>query len=754
MKNDNKQCNQRQSGKFLLRALRLDQQGSKTTTTKATNADDDVTTSTTTRTQESLLSKFNASATAATTVTDEKEENAANGVDAATVEIFSLEKKTTKKRGQRVMTLKDLMWVREALEDLTAAQFAMAVEQKQRSSQSDDDASAAEKVRSTRKRAVDYEKILTALDKRLDEIGCPIAGSSNSTIGLCSLSPNAGMGSIVYTETQRVDLLEQLLRARQQLVEYITANDVSSLSSRDLLLSSVPRFPPDMALLPQLPKENVGLNGTDDGSPKLYVRDDGTVDWDGALQDQAAVREFGTAVWARINGRDPKTVNTSAVEPEENHPPAKEVMAKIADTPAIVEARERLKELKEELVAQEQNLTRVLNSAIAQGQATANVRLASIAPQLRTTIQSMQSRLDTMKTRVSYQTLVYELERIYTYLSGELGRNNPTSTGYIPLQDRLYVAEFGLLESQIDAFEDAFVDMYSSAAANGASLAAIDEDVLAVVYDQLTDFKRRLGIDYYVTGLSFDREVLRRYIQEVWSSTQTGLAFYVKGIRLFSNDIVFCLRLINRAAQGYTLKPREVRNLRYVSTQNDKPLFRANSHLFLSLFLLLFPYVYLPNSVPHSCSRTFKDIITFIPFVIILIIPLTPIGHVLVFGAIQRFFPDFFPSCFTETRQNLLQLYETAEYTEFTINESWQVRRVVSERKMVGIEWLWTFSILAYSHSHLPPSFWCMRAFIFSTTAKTITTLRSISIFTGHVFTGTVFQSYTNFEYQQHDKNR
>jgi hypothetical protein len=45
-----------------------------------------------------------------------------------------------------------------------------------------------------------------------------------------------------------------------------------------------------------------------------------------------------------------------------------------------------------------------------------------------------------------------------------------------------------------------------------------------------------------------------------------------------------------------------------------------------------------------------------------------------VFGAIQRFFPDFFPSCFTEQRQNLLQLYETTEYSEFTINESIQER--------------------------------------------------------------------------------
>jgi hypothetical protein len=65
--------------------------------------------------------------------------------------------------------------------------------------------------------------------------------------------------------------------------------------------------------------------------------------------------------------------------------------------------------------------------------------------------------------------------------------------------------------------------------------------------------------------------------------------------------------------------------------------------------------------------------VTFIPVVIILIIPLSPVGHVLVFGAIQRFFPDFFPSCFTEQRQNLLQLYETAEFSEVQIKETLRV---------------------------------------------------------------------------------
>merc|ERR1712070_272812 len=48
-----------------------------------------------------------------------------------------------------------------------------------------------------------------------------------------------------------------------------------------------------------------------------------------------------------------------------------------------------------------------------------------------------------------------------------------------------------------------------------------------------------------------------------------------------------------------------------------------------------------------------------VPFIIILLIPLSPLGHVLVFSFIQRFFPDFFPSQFTESRQNIMSMYSS-----------------------------------------------------------------------------------------------
>ena len=53
-------------------------------------------------------------------------------------------------------------------------------------------------------------------------------------------------------------------------------------------------------------------------------------------------------------------------------------------------------------------------------------------------------------------------------------------------------------------------------------------------------------------------------------------------------------------------------------------------------------------------KRTVLDIATFFPFAIILIAPLTPVGHVLIFGFLQRYFPNLFPSQFTERRQALM----------------------------------------------------------------------------------------------------
>lgn len=359
--------------------------------------------------------------------------------------------------------------------------------------------------------------------------------------------------------------------------------------------------------------------------PDLYVREDGTIDWDGALQDREAVKRFGISVWARINGQDLDDVDEDSIGEggaDDSHG-EKKVTVKIIETKEIKEKKAILEALQSELTRMDKEHTALLNSAVSAGSAVANVNLAGLDPKLRSEIKESNDELERKKDEVSFQKLNYEMERIYTYLDGELG--NTANSGYIPLQDRLNVAEFGLLESQLAAM--------NSQISCGET---IDADVLSVILDQTVDFKRRLGIDYYVAGLTFDKEAIKIWSNDLLEQSKKGIGFYGKGVQLLWNDVLFSTSLIGRAAQGYTLKPREVRTLR----------------------------------------RTFKDVLTFIPFLIILIIPLTPIGHVMIFGAIQRFFPDFFPSCFTERRQNLFTLYESTEYSAITIDENWQEKLI------------------------------------------------------------------------------
>ena len=124
-----------------------------------------------------------------------------------------------------------------------------------------------------------------------------------------------------------------------------------------------------------------------------------------------------------------------------------------------------------------------------------------------------------------------------------------------------------------------------------------------------------------LSGVGAFYDAIANFLSSMRTQISRGWTFYVDGSRLLFNDVGFSASLVGRAFAGETLVPRDVRVLR----------------------------------------RTVKDLLTTVPFIIILLIPLSPVGHVFVFGAIQRFFPDFFPSCYTERRQNLVKLYAAAE---------------------------------------------------------------------------------------------
>ena len=111
---------------------------------------------------------------------------------------------------------------------------------------------------------------------------------------------------------------------------------------------------------------------------------------------------------------------------------------------------------------------------------------------------------------------------------------------------------------------------------------------------------------------------IREVASESGEKVVEGALFFARGLKLLGTDVRASCGLFTRAAAGASLKPREVAALR----------------------------------------RTARDVATFVPFAAILIAPLTPVGHVLVFGFLQRYFPGFFPSQFTSRRQELMMRYE------------------------------------------------------------------------------------------------
>jgi hypothetical protein len=124
-------------------------------------------------------------------------------------------------KNSKLSTLKDRMWVREALEDLTAAEFACSIAAS--SAAADSESSDGKKKRND---AMDIENILSKLEKRIEDmcvlvpdsekddsclVSYPLSGSSDSDNGggdkeemkCWVLKKNFGMGSVTYTDDQR-----------------------------------------------------------------------------------------------------------------------------------------------------------------------------------------------------------------------------------------------------------------------------------------------------------------------------------------------------------------------------------------------------------------------------------------------------------------------------------------------------------------------------------------------------------------------
>eukprot|EP00168_Porphyra_purpurea_P005978 TRINITY_DN1717_c0_g1_i7.p1 TRINITY_DN1717_c0_g1~~TRINITY_DN1717_c0_g1_i7.p1 ORF type:complete len:241 (-),score=122.50 TRINITY_DN1717_c0_g1_i7:167-889(-) len=227
----------------------------------------------------------------------------------------------------------------------------------------------------------------------------------------------------------------------------------------------------------------------------------------------------------------------------------------------------------------------------------------------------MDDSVSRVRRTLAVQVLSLEMVKAYATLATEV------EVASEPEEERLLIADFADLDLRLAPLA-VFVEMEEPL--------LIDDDELGLLAAEIQYLKVRMGLgdDFYTGTVDWPR--VKKYIKESFSKTKEGAEFYARGFRLVGGDTLYATRLIRKASTGRTLLPREVRTLR----------------------------------------RTGRDLLTVIPFAIILIAPLTPLGHVLIFSFLQRFFPDFFPSTFNERRQALMRRREELRKTLTAASDS------------------------------------------------------------------------------------
>lgn len=338
-------------------------------------------------------------------------------------------------------------------------------------------------------------------------------------------------------------------------------------------------------------------------------------DTKGIIEGVKSGASWAKDVWGRLNGvpLDAMTVNGPSGLPLMTTTEADRTAAAGALHGEIEELEKKLQEASK---ARENRLRKAgLQSR------------ARIAAELR----QMDNEVAALSRALAVRTLQLEMEFIYGCLEAEardiLGDPSvETSSAGKNKEERMALAlarrgstdEVALLVAEFKQLDVELSGLVADVE-SGSSL-FIDDAELAALATEIPDLRVRLGVGdeavFGGSGLSLNKVQLQ--VKNSIMKVMEAINFGARGVKLLGSDVGAASRIFLRALAGGTLKPREVAALR----------------------------------------RTAKDLLTFVPFIIILILPLTPVGHVLIFGFIQRYFPGFFPSQFTTRRQDLMMKYE------------------------------------------------------------------------------------------------
>lgn len=414
----------------------------------------------------------------------------------------------------------------------------------------------------------------------------------------------------VLSEAKAQSVLNDLVSMRTRLEDRLMEMSDGDLESRQMSSTG----PPNTADPAAPAMSEVASAVVDLPDPRrllLYMREDKTVDfhWDEALNEANKAARFSRDLWERLNGRPSHGAQGASEQPSQGQE---------RETPRVAAHRGHLAEaerfLEESLRAQSECWASA--SSLVAGPGGRQSRFE----ETRMKLLECDQKLREWQSRVRLARIEWLLERAAAALEADLDRASVAEWDVSGRQLKLLVHEFSVLDRQAAVYRQ-FMPEDSSMRAGVDFASTLEPEELYVLDGDVTEFVTRLGLQVdsqKKNGFSATFQTLLVQGTRTLEKMKVGFSFYVTGVKILWQDLQYATGLFSKAAfSGYTLQPREVRTI----------------------------------------QRTAKDIATFIPFMIILIIPLTPVGHVLIFSFIQKFFPDFFPSTFTERRQNVIKVY-------------------------------------------------------------------------------------------------
>ncbi|CAK0864765.1 unnamed protein product [Prorocentrum cordatum] len=339
----------------------------------------------------------------------------------------------------------------------------------------------------------------------------------------------------------------------------------------------------------------------------LYLREDQTVDIDAALKESRDMTNMSTDLAARLRGKGHD--HEDPLGGSRTPPLSKALQERVSRRQtAMTNATNGLE------------LARARRESVIGAIREPKSGVVSLDPEsyarLTEQLSSADREIRGWGTLVLQANIELLFEQAATALESRLERAAIADWDDVGRELKAQVFELAMLDQAVRSQRLSDLDVEAAAACG------LDQDELRMVEAHVARFARRLGIRANIVG---HQRGLFRPLAHQWSSFTGGLpkarraaSFCARGVGLLCQDLQQAAKLALKVVfLKYTLEPREAK----------------------------------------LCYRAVKDVFVLVPFLIILLIPISPPGHVLVFSFIMKVYPDFFPSPFTERRQSAMRIY-------------------------------------------------------------------------------------------------